>query len=265
MKNLLLILFILISLIGNTQIKVGKNLISLSATGNTPYFSGAYSEELWHHKNGTLESKRDWLDYGAIFKYAFQLNKKTSIGLLANYHKFEVPSASSYEVSFSSNYIEKTYTNEIRVERFDVDKYMFMPIFEFYHRGANGPFGLYHTIGVGYSFTRIKSGHYAYSEVFGVGEDREWSEVDYFNLDTESISYNNQSAISLFFGFGMRYALTPKIGLDYGLSYNINLPISNTSSEFSGNAFLNSRDVEYSIRREQLAIISLNLGLAYVL
>ncbi len=252
--------------IGQKGFLGARNAISLSAFGNVPLLSGSFKDPSYEKRGEQMKETKDWLDYGFKFKYVAGLKRNFGLGLVASYNYFQVNS----QRKFGLNYLRASTTLvdsfSLQMENVGINKFSFMPVFEFYHKKGLSPVGLYHTIGFGYSFAKIQNGFYAYSvsKSPGEAENALMSPVDYYELDQDWKSFQ---FIELMFGIGMKAPISKRLAVDFGVNYNVNIALkpSNESLLQDIHSIYNYENIYYNVRREVLGTIVANVGIVFVL
>ena len=239
---------------------VSQHNLALTLSGNTPVLSGFFNDPNYVEQNGEMVDKKDWFDYGLSFQYTATLSKKISLGFGVDYNRFEIANDRKYASLFKRGDFSNTDTIYLKAQSARANTIAFFPVFEFQQANSTGSIGLYYTLGLGYSMSKLQSGNYNYSLAF-----KETSE-NYSDVDTYYLEKNDWAAIrgaKILLGLGMRTALTKRVLLDFGIKYNVNLFFKPTESDLNSlrNDLISYDSFYYNLKRDQLFKLEAKLGI----
>lgn len=266
-------IFILLLLLGLTNVSLAqkgylnhKNYFDLSVMGNVPLVSGSFSQTEYTPNGDEMVESRDWLDYGASFKYYRAMSKSFSMGLNIAFKHYELSMPSNYTSIYSteenSNVADTTH---LRFQSLGYRNYYIGPTFEFSSKDGASGIGFTYDFSAGASISKLRNGNYAYSlnEFSGSGDDENWTDIDYYQT---GFDWENVYGVFVQTGFKIRYPLSDFMSFYTGFRYAVVVNyrpdsfVDNTDSNI-----FNSEDVYFQIQRENFFTASLDLGITFYL
>ncbi|MNV11042.1 hypothetical protein D3C71_1015930 [compost metagenome] len=264
--RILLICLCFVSLFGYSQSGYlnQKNLISVELFGNSPLILNTKLPQ-YRFENGKMVEKKEWLNGGGSIYYIRVLSKKFGFGIEANIKNLKVIGPKNFSISNNTTNVVVTDTTWLRANPFNVNCYTLMTRMEFYNKLGNGPVGLAHVIGLGFSLSKAidKTYHYSLNE-FGTQSAYEnyWSTPDKFYLEKK---WPLIKSIVVQYGVQMRYPLGSRFSLNFGIKslINIALPIREKRINTNDNDPYRLDNLFYNLRRENAFSLNLNAGVSY--
>ena len=242
-----------------------KNYVSFSGLANVPLLSGAFSEGQYYDSNGSIELRKDWLDYGASFGYSRAVNKRSMIGFEATFKRFEVNVDRSFESSFVGTLIGRfEQTTALRSQQVRLNYIAVVPVFTFSPTNSIAGSGISHKIGAGFGLTSVVSGGYVYSinEFYSTDStSTSWTPTDTFILD--ALEWKNYKSLVLTYEIAYQFPITDYLHLNTGFQYFANIYFKNDTEIFERDQqdYIKSEVIFFNTQREHAFTWNLKLGL----
>lgn len=241
-----------------------RNLFSAELFGNSPLILNTQLPQ-YHLKDGKMTEKKEWLNGGGSIYFIHVFNKKIGFGGEANIKNMKVIGPQTFSISNNTDNIVNTDTTWLRASPFDVNCYSFLARLEVYNKLGNGPVGLAHIVGLGFSISKAIDKTYDYSlNEFGTQSQYEpyWSTPDRFFLEKK---WPLIKSIVAQYSIQMRYPLGSRFSLNFGIKalFNIALPIRKTRIGTNDNDPYRLDNLFYNLRRENVFSLNLNTGISY--
>ncbi|WP_300663170.1 hypothetical protein [Fluviicola sp.] len=241
-----------------------KNLASVELFGNSPLILNTKLPQYRFEKEKMVERK-EWLNGGGSIYYIRVLSKKIGFGVEANIKNLKVIGPKNFSISNNTTNVVVTDTTWLRTNPFNVNCYTFMTRLEVYNKLGNGPIGLAHVIGLGFSLSKAIDKTYYYSlNEFGTQSTYEdyWSAPDKFYLEKK---WPLIKSIVFQYGVQMRYPLGSRFSLNFGIKslINIALRIREDRIVTNDNDPYRLDNLFYNLRKENAFSLNLNAGLSY--
>lgn len=267
MRNILLLTgFWFVATWGNAQSGYlnQRNLFSAEIFGNYPLILNTRLPQ-YHFKDGKMMEKKEWLNGGGSIYFIRVFSKKIGFGAEANIKNLKVIGPQSFSISNNITNIANTDTTWLRSAPFDVNCYSLLARLEIYNKLGNGPIGLNHVIGLGFSISKAINKTYYYSlNEFGPESTYEqyWSTPDRFFLEKK---WPLIRSIVAQYCVQMRYPLGERFSLNFGIKamITIALPIRESKLTTDNNDPYRLDNLFYNLRRENVLSLNLNTGISY--
>lgn len=267
MKSLLIIVFVVVGITAKTQIGFNSKLNNLEIGGslNTPILSGFFKTPNYKVSGENLNEVKDLIDLGLHFSYTHSLSNHFALGLFLGAKQYNISVGSNYELFYDiGGGISGVDSFAVRMENLDFKNYYVGPKFEFSSKNGTIGIGLGYDFAFGLSISKLKNRSYAYAlnEIYPL-EEENWSTVDYYTM---SADWKPFYGVFLRTGFKMSLPITDYLAFDSGLHYSINYTLKPQDLKMVENPdkdIFNYEDIYYSIQRENLGMIQLDLGFTF--
>lgn len=242
-----------------------RNYFDLSLTGNVPLVSGSFNQTEYKPSGDKMVESRDWLDYGASFKYYRTMSKSFSMGVMLAFKHYELSMPSRYTSIYSTTSNSSTDTTHLRFQSLRYRNYYIGPTFEFSKKNGTSGIGFTYNLSAGASISMLRNGNYAYSlNEFSQSNDNEnWTKVDYYQT---GFDWDHVYGVFLQTGFKMRYPLSKFMSFYTGFRYTV--VVNYKPDSFIDNVdddIFNNENVYFQIQRENFFTASLDLGITFYL
>ncbi len=208
-----------------------KRYVSFDAQVSSPFiYNKIHKGELLDPK---LESARSSLMMNYHFTYskilddgfAFSLELGTSNFDFAIGHNTKNYTPDVYATSVLAK--ENIIATNIKVPLVNVRSYTILPIFEFATDHGLIPAGLFHQVGIGYSWSQLTDQHYKI-QVSGLSNDLLQTPVVKSYTPTNLYDYKGKSIKTFSFVYGIvrRVPITKHVLFNYGVRYILNMPLT---------------------------------------
>lgn len=241
-----------------------KNLVSVELFGNSPLILNTKLPQ-YHFEKGKMVEKKEWFNGGGGIYYLRVLSKKIGFGVEANIKNLKVIGPKNFSISNNTTNVVVTDTTWLRANPFNVNSYAFLARLEVYNKLGNGPVGLAHVIGLGFSLSKAIDKTYYYSlNEFGAQSAYEnyWSTPDKFYLEKK---WPLIKSIVAQYSVQMRYPLGSRFSLNFGIKslINIALPVREKRINTNDNDPYRLDNLFYNLRKENAFSLNLNAGVSY--
>jgi len=265
MKKSLLIIIILCAWNCNAQYEgfySTKNEVNISTGFCLPSVNpfsllrySEYSVKYLKVSGKRLKSGSNVIDLNFNFGYSHAFKGNFAVGFEANYERGNF-GVSSLDIGNGENqYFENFRTNS----------FTFIPKLIFATKNSLLPVGLSHQIGIGYGLTKVRQRDYAYA----VSEDYYPIDTSFPITDYEPTPINYSLVaknIKVMYELNVKTPISESMTINYGIRYNINIPMGYTIKEVPVETPAISNTSIYddikSMRWRKVA--SFNLGVSYL-
>ena len=208
-----------------------KRYISLDAQVSSPFIYNTI------HKGELLDPNLDPARAALLMNYhftysrildddfAFSLELGTSNFDFALGHNTKTYSPEVYANSALTK--ENILATSIKVPLVNVRSYTVLPIFEFATDPGLIPAGLFHQVGIGYTWSQLTDQHYQI-QVSGVTNDLLQTPIVKTYTPSNFYDYKGKSikTISFVYGITRRVPITKRVLFNYGVRYMLNMPLT---------------------------------------
>ncbi len=240
----------------------GKNEIHLTGLMNVPLLSGAFNQENYFERNGEIISRKDFIDYGANFRYSFKASKRIRLGLDLTVRQLEVFTDRKYESGYSSAQLGAfKRTTNYRVESIAVPHWTLQPVVIFSSPSSINGSGFENIFGLGLSTYSPTRKSYAYSLTDFPSDEGNWTEADFYYLDHD---WPRTYALTFQYGLSLSVPITKTFLFKIGTTCLLNIYFKPDFEEFETVeiGLFNAENVFYNVQRENFISWNIQTGIA---
>lgn len=241
-----------------------KILIGVEGFGCVPLLNGFFKEGVNYYSNNELVNKKELFNVGYGLHVVRSLNQNRAAGIELNRRYSSAPVGSEFPLVFRNGNDDNTLdTLFASIERTQLVTSNVLFRMEFAPKHSISPFGLTHYFGLGFGITGLNQ-TYAHYQLKNTGNSST-EQIDVLNYTG---NWQNYRSVVAQYGISMRYALTKKMALDFGVKYMINYFLKPSVEAIQESNTAITFDYErtyYDLKRKNILNLNAKLGVCYLL
>lgn len=268
MKRLITSLLLLLACVSNLLSQYGyiekKNYVSVQTGLNVPLLAGTFNESNYGHKGDGMKSHRDYIDFGASVELMRNVDERISVGLVGVGKQYSAKQTDLVVTIYDDNagFVAKD-TTWVRMDRPAFRTFTLLPKVEIFRKMGNGPIGIFHELGLGFSLTSLVNRGYNFSlNPSNPSDQSMWSSRDQFIVNYDRKPFKS---FLLLYGVGLRLPLKDYLSLNVGVRYSMSVYLRPDNVKFNSNKteLFDYADLFFKAQRANLCVIQFLSGLTF--